>query len=166
MAASKYLIRRSQDYILCYVINTDNCTALVTVSQVKLDLQHYHLPYSEQRLQHKIVVCHLSLSFLDFLLLIYTAVEITYAGKLATEGKKDSVITDQNTASSERFLRYLTWCSILPQLLVEAFIPPLGQEKTYYPGITKDFFFLCAGEQLYISSETYFYSSIKIAFFH
>lgn len=58
---------------------------------------------------------------------------------LQLRGKKDSIITDKNTTSSERFLRCLTWCSILPQLIAESVIAPLGQEKTYYPGRAKDF---------------------------
>lgn len=61
---------------------------------------------------------------------------------LKLRGTKVSVITNQNTASSERVLRCLTWSSISPYLPFEALVAPLGQEKTYYPGIAKDFIVL------------------------
>lgn len=86
-------------------------------------------------LKHKIIVYHVFLFFLDFFLLMSTVLELP----CNLRGKKYSVITDQNTDGSERILRCLTWCSILPQLLVEALIALLGQEKIYCPGIAKDF---------------------------
>lgn len=41
-------------------------------------------------LYHKIIACHLSLFFffLDFLLLMFTVLELTYAAKLEAEGNK------------------------------------------------------------------------------
>lgn len=82
---------------------------------------------SEPTLQHKPIVCHLSLSF--FRLVLFSVHSMTANLYSACNwGMKciTSVLTDQNSASSDRFLRCLACCSILPHLFVEALLAPLG----------------------------------------